>query len=215
MALDALVHEIESPTLDGKEEIGARVVGELEVQGIAGDSFTLEPERSCLMLSYDRLILFVDILLPIQFGNCVILEPGVHDEVAPQTLVEEADDRVRVGHLSGITEPDSSPSVARLCLDYELDGVGRLQVFPLRVVGAVALVDSDGFNVLQTVEWPQDVGVAVRVDATLGRIRPAADAPLLRVVAAQKQRLVRGRRTLHFGRVAIDQLTLDRWRRTC
>lgn len=186
MALNALVYKVEGAPLDGEEKVGTRVVGELKVEGVASVTLSLKPERCRLVLARHSLILLVDILLAIELGHSVILQPGVHDKVAPAALVEEPDYGIGVGHFSGVAESDAGPAIARLCLDDELDGVARLQVLPLRVVGAVALVDANWLDARETIERPLNVAEALGVNATLWRIRPAADAPLLlRIRGAQ------------------------------
>lgn len=48
----SLADGMERPTLKGKEEIGTRIVGELEVQLVVCDALSLEPKRCDTILTF-------------------------------------------------------------------------------------------------------------------------------------------------------------------
>lgn len=138
MLVHSLADGVEGAALSREEEVGAGVVGELEVELVACEPLPAEAKSGDHVLALAPSGLGA--LVGVDLGHHVIAQPGVHDEVAAAGLLDEADDGVRIGHARGVAEADAGPLVARLGLDDELDGVAGLQILPLGQVRAVALV---------------------------------------------------------------------------
>lgn len=176
-----LVDGVEGASLCGEEEVGAGVVGELEVERVAGDALPLE--ANCGDATLALAPSGVGVLDGVDVGHDVVFEPSVHYKVAPAALLYQTDDGVRVGHARRVAEADARPPVARLRLDDKLNRVARLEELPLRKVGTVAKVERERPDARAPVDRPLQVGEYLlrcgRLELAVGRVRPPAGAPLL------------------------------------
>lgn len=80
MFVQSLADCVEGSTLSGEEEVGAGGVGELEIVLVVGESFAPEPHRCGSILAFAGRLLGVLVL--VNFGHHVVLEPGVHYKVS-------------------------------------------------------------------------------------------------------------------------------------
>lgn len=219
MLIHPLVDGIERATLGGEKEVGARVVGELEVELVAGKTSPAEFHCCGAILSLGPRLF--DILLLVDFGHHVVAQPSVHYEVAAGLLLEQANDRVRVGHARRVAKTNAGPLVPGLRLYDKLNRVTLFEILPLCIIGTVAQFERKWPDVERRVNGRLQVGADVwrrrRPEATVRRVRPAADAPLglvgVGAGADQSGWRVGGRRLDADGRRGLRREAVKLWLR--
>lgn len=133
-----LVHRIELASLHREHQVQTLVVCERQVLlAIIGSSFARE--RQLRDTVADASTHVVDVLLVIQLGRRVPINPGVHQE-GPAVAVHPADNSIRLRHTPIITESDSRPGVGVFRLHVEAHLVAATDRLPAHVIFAIMLV---------------------------------------------------------------------------